>query len=212
MQPEVDPGNGFSHMRDAILGNARVPVAADPERDLAARDSSLASKEFVSSDSALTDGAVPKSFLVWQRLALPAIRMVTLIWALILGQSITAESLAAREVAPASDGPVGTAKVVGQSSSSPVPRLAKVRTCRRTSVAPHFPRPRFYDPNDDSASDDYTDDDDWEALSADDNSDEVVFAWFPEIVCFLTFHEVDRAPAWPEIPSSPFLPPQRLRC
>jgi hypothetical protein len=147
------------------------------------------------------------------RLAIPAIRWVTLIGALILGPSMTAESFAARMPAPPHDGPIDVARAGWPTPSSPVARLMKIRAGHRTSVALHFPRPRLYDPSDDEASDDPTDDDDnWEDVSAVDNSTELVVAWFPVMVRYLTAHEVGSAPLRTETPSSPFLAPQHLRC
>jgi hypothetical protein len=196
-------------MRDAFLGDDRAQGPADPERDLDARSSPTSSEKFVTRGPIAKNRRVAAVCLLPPRLDLPTTRLVTLIWVLFLWQAMTAESLAGREEAPPPDGPVGVTTDVRPTSSCP---LAKIRTCRRTSVALHFPRPRLY-LNDDEATDNRTDDDDdWEDLSFDDNSSEPVIAWFPEVVCFLTFHEVSRAPAWPEIPSSPFLPPQRLRC
>ena len=200
-------------MRDAGLSNVRVPASTDPKTDLAAPDSSL-SEESVPIDHEAVKGSVPRFSPVWQRLSFSTILLVTLIWVPVLGQAATAERLGARDesLPPRHAGTVVTE--VRRTPPCPVTWSIKIRTCHRTTAALHFPRPRSFDPNDDEASDgrDEDDDDDWDDPVFDDNSNEPVIDWLPDTFCFLTLLKVASTSARPGISSSPFLPPQRLRC
>jgi cytoskeletal protein RodZ len=200
-------------MTDGFLGDDRAQALADPGRGPVEGVSSLVPELPVPISPTARYGTVATVCPLLPRLALPAVRLITLIWALILWQAMTAESLAAQKEARPSGGPVAVKTGAQPTQSSPVARSAKIRRHGWKSVAPHFPRPHLDDPTDDETSDDPTDDDDnWEDVSADDNTNELVIAWFPALVRYLTAHEVGSSPALTETPSSPFPTPRRLRC
>jgi hypothetical protein len=200
-------------MRDAFLDDDRAQAPADPRRGPAAWVSSLAPEVPVPSGSTARNGTVAAVCLVPPLLTLLAIRLVTLVCALILGQASTSESLAARGEAPPPDGPVQAATAVTATPSCSVTRSVRIRPHHGTNVVPHFLRPRSDDPNDDTTSDDPNDDDDaWDDLNADDNTHVPVIAWRPEIVRYLIDLEAGYAPASTRPPSSPFPTLQRLRC
>jgi hypothetical protein len=201
-------------MRDAFFGEDPVHALADPETGLAEWVSSSTSRISVPRGPIKKIEKVAAISSLASRLAIPAIRFVVLIWALILPQSITVGSVAAPDQRPPSDRRGDDVTVVQHPQSCPNTGPAKIRPHRRTNFISHFSKQRPNNPDDDAATDNSTDDDDdvWEDLNAEDTSDELLFVWTPEFARFFTLHEVGFAPVWHEITSSPFLPPQRLRC
>jgi hypothetical protein len=201
-------------MRAAFLGDDRAQAHTDPRRGPAERASSSLSEIPFPSGPAARNRTFAADSPLSSRLALSAILLVTLIWALILGQAMAGESLAGREATRRPVDPDVVARPIGKGFSTSLARLAKIRPGHRTGVVTHFPRPRLDDPSDDETSDDPSDDDDnWEGISAVKDSDDQVIVWFPDCVRYhLIASELSPALAWTETPSTPFLPQQRLRC
>jgi hypothetical protein len=90
----------------------------------------------------------------------------------------------------------------------------RVQPHARKHIAPHYPRPRLVDPDDDEMSDDPNDDDDaWDDLDGIYRTDDgPAIAWLPAVVRYLLDLEVESALAPIVTPSSPFPTLRRLRC
>jgi hypothetical protein len=137
-------------------------------------------------------------------------------WALILVEASTAGSLTARLPAPRFDSANQTAtaarvvpdhavRVARSESDTVVHSEKRLRAFLKT--------PRLNDPYDDSASDDPNDDDDTtDDLSGYYETNGPIVVWLPEMVRCPIVPKAESSAAWFQIPSSPFLLVQRLRC
>jgi len=144
------------------------------------------------------------------------IRLVTLLWALILGQAAVADNLGAWRLGSPPASPARTASSGRVQPGAPI-RVAPFASS--SSLRPHkhphaFPLfGSLNDPTDDEMSDDPTDDNEaWDDLNACVDTNAPTIVWLQEVVCYLIASEAEFSPAWAEMPSSPFLAPQRLRC
>jgi hypothetical protein len=202
-------------MREAFLSDEHLNPAADLDRGLAGRSSSVSGASEPNGPGA-PNGTARGRFSSMPGPALRAIRWVAVIGALVVGLASISHRLAASDAKASQSGGAETATALRVEPASPA---SDARLGCRFAHRWHKRWLKIHraistnDPNDDGTSSDPDDDDDTsENLNCDDETEAQVVACFTGVALYTIASETASIPSPSETHSLLFLELQRIRC